>query len=128
MPAAEQGGEPGPYVTHGRLAVLLAELPASVRVVLFFPPFARAYQGPPGGAAERYWAVCKERVASLVRARRGTVLVDFLRDTDFTREPSNYYDGMHYRLTVADRLAAALAAAARGERTHPDYRLLVAAD
>lgn len=129
MPAPrEQHGEPGPYVTHDRLEKMLEALPATTLAVLFFPPYALAYQGPPEGAAARYWAGCKDRVAALVRARRHTALVDFLRDTPFTHDPAHYYDGMHYRLTVADRLAADIAQAANGVVTEEDYVLLVAAD
>jgi hypothetical protein len=39
----------------------------------------------------------------------------------------NYWDGMHYRIGIADRIARDLAAADRGEAS-PDYVLLSAND
>ncbi len=124
----ERRGEPAPYVTHDRLRKMLAALPTTTLAVLFFPPYALSFQGLPDGVSARYWAGCKDRVAGFSRARRHTVLADFMRDTPFTREPAHYYDGVHYRLTVSDRLAADIAQAANGAATEADYALLVAAD
>src|ERR1019366_3549227 len=101
-------------VTLPRLSGMLATMPLATGALLFFPPFAQSYQGPPSGSARRYWAECKRRVSALARARPGTAVADFLIDSAFTRDPANYYDGMHYRTTVADRLADSLALAFRG--------------
>jgi len=103
-----------PTVTLPRLSGMLATMPPATGALLFFPPFAQSYQGPPSGSARRYWAECKRRVSALARARPGTAVADFLIDSAFTRDPANYYDGMHYRTTVADRLAGSLALAFRG--------------
>jgi hypothetical protein len=103
-----------PTVTLPRLSGMLAAMPPVTEVLLFFPPFAQSYQGPPSGPARRYWAECKRRISTLAHTRPGTVVADFLIDSDFTRDPANYYDGYHYRTTVADRLAASLALAFQG--------------
>jgi hypothetical protein len=50
-------------------------------------------------------------------------VVDFLLPSPITGVDDNYWDGMHYRVSVADRLAQDLTAAIRGEPSE-DYRLL----
>lgn len=116
-----------PMVTLPRLGGMLAAMPPTTEVLLFFPPFAQAYQGPPGGPARRYWAECKRRVSALAEARPGTVVADFLIDSAITSGATNYYDGVHYRTTVADRVAALLALAFRGaDLPSDDYLILTA--
>jgi hypothetical protein len=51
------------------------------------------------------------------------MVVDFMRPSPITTVDDNYWDPLHYRIGVADRIARDLVAADRGE-TSPDYRLM----
>ena len=57
------------------------------------------------------------QVMQVAQAVGNTVVVDFLRPSAITTERSNYWDPVHYRVPVADRLMAELAAAAQGKTT-----------
>ena len=53
-----------------------------------------------------------------------TLVVDFMRPSPITDADDNYWDGLHYRVGVADRIAHDLAAANRGE-VSADYQIIV---
>jgi hypothetical protein len=69
------------------------------------------------------WRECKRRVAALMTRVPNALAVDFMRPSPITNVDDNYWDGMHYRIAVADRIARDLAAAERGQ-TSLDYRSL----
>ncbi len=135
---AGSGTAPGPadtaapppayaYTTHPRLADTLRHLPDQTVAVLFFVPFALPYQGEPDSASRRYWDECKRRVVALSRPHRNVRVVDFMRDSPITQDPANYYDAIHYRPHIADRLARHLAqTATQGEVDSQDAALLEA--
>jgi hypothetical protein len=52
-----------------------------------------------------------------------TLAVDFMLPSPITEADDNYWDALHYRAAVADRIAGDLAAANRGAQS-ADYRLL----
>lgn len=89
---------------------LLAAMPAATRRIVAFMPVHVAAQGAAGTSAARREAVCKMRVAEIGR-RRGALVVDFRIPSPVTREDTNYWDALHYRLPIAGRIVAALAAA-----------------
>jgi hypothetical protein len=49
--------------------------------------------------------------------------IDFMLPSPITSVDDHYWDGVHYRIGIADRIAHDLAAASRGEAS-PDYQLL----
>jgi hypothetical protein len=102
----------------------LAALPAEARKILFFVPYNRVLLSAPGTIGELIWNECKLQVAALARATPGGVAVDFMLTSPITTADDNYWDPLHYRVTVAARLESDLAAAAQGEES-PDYRLLI---
>ena len=67
------------------------------------------------------WRECKIRAATLARHVPNALVVDFMRPSPITDADDNYWDGTHYRVTVADRIARDLATANCGEAS-PDYR------
>jgi hypothetical protein len=69
------------------------------------------------------WHECKGRIGELARHLPNTLAVDFMLPTPITTVDDNYWDGQHYRLAIADRIARDLAAADRGE-TSPDFQVL----
>ncbi|AWN38101.1 hypothetical protein [Methylobacterium radiodurans] len=108
-----------------RLDALLAALPRETRRILAFMPVHAAAQGQPGTEAGRREAACKARVAEIGRVR-GALAVDFRIPSPVTTEDANYWDALHYRLPVADRIVAGLKDAARTGADAPDgfYRVL----
>lgn len=93
---------------------MVAATPSETRLVLMFMPLWLGTQAPPGSSGAAITAACKDRVARIARARPGMLVMDFLRASPITREPTNYWDPMHYRDAVADRIMAHLARAAGG--------------
>ena len=71
----------------------------------------------------RCWTECKRRVAALARRASEPLAVDFMLPSPITERDDNYWDALHYRIAIADRIARDLAAADRGEAS-ADYRVL----
>jgi hypothetical protein len=105
----------------------LAALSPTTRKLLFFTPYHVRLLSPPGSDGAAVWDECKRRVAALSRTIPNLTVVDFMFPSPITTVDSNYWDPLHYRTGVGDRLADDLVAAERG-RASPDYRVLSAGD
>ena len=92
------------------LAQALAALPAATRKILFFTPSHVAQQGAPGSDFAAMLDDCKRQVAALARTVPGTEVLDFMIPSPITTAMTSYWDPVHYRIPVADRLMADLAA------------------
>jgi hypothetical protein len=101
----------------------LAPLPDTTLKLLFFVPYNHRLLPSPGSAAAAVWDECKRRVVALASGIANSLVVDFMLPSPITEADPNYWDGLHYRVGVADQLARDLAAADRGE-TSDDYRIL----
>ncbi len=132
LPALDAGIDwavptPASDLTMPPLAMLdrmVAATPAQTRLMLVFMPLWLGSQGAPGSGSAAITEACKQQVTAMARARPGTVLLDFWRASPITREPTHYWDPMHYRDAIAERIEAALVGAARGEaRPSEDYVL-----
>ena len=106
------------------LEAFLNRVPASTAITLSTMPIHVASQARPGTREAAVDAACKARVAALGRSR-GAAVVDFRFPSAVTTEDSNYWDPLHYRVGIADRIVGALAEASGG-REAPDgfYRLV----
>lgn len=93
---------------------MVAATPEQTRLVLVFMPLYLGAQGAPGSGSAAVTEACKREVVAMARARPGTVVLDYWRASPITREPTNYWDPMHYRDAIAERIEAALSRAARG--------------
>jgi hypothetical protein len=135
VPDGARDGPPGTwrFPALDLLRARLAALPASTRKLLFFAPYHVIAQPhgdrdgrdrPGDDAARRLWATCKARVAAIGRETPNTTVADFMIPSPMTTADSNYWDPLHTRIAVADRLARDIAAAARGQASEND-RLLV---
>ena len=125
--AAGEPGDPSTFrfTTLWRLRRALAAIPPGTRKLLFFVPYYLDYQQPQGGPTASYWAGCKRRVARMAAADADAEVVDFMIASPITRDEANYYDAIHFRPTVADRIADDLAQAARGRPSSiGDYRII----
>jgi hypothetical protein len=114
------------YTTHQRLATALAAIPSQTRKILFFVPFVLSYQGADGSPTRSYWTECKRRVTDIAHTIQDVVVADFMIDSPITRDDTNYFDELHYRPAIADRLAVDLARVNAGLPSQDgDYRLLM---
>jgi hypothetical protein len=95
------------------LDALLAQLPPTTRVVLAFPPAHIAVQPRPGSGAEAHEQACKAVVAELA-AKHGAAAADFRLRSPVTMDDANFWDPLHYRLPLANRLTHDLSAIASG--------------
>ena len=107
------------------LAQALLALPPGTRKLVFFTPAHVSQQGLPGSDYAGMLASCKAQVAALARSVPNTVVADFDMPSPVTSAVASYWDPVHYREPVADRLMLDLAAAAAG-RAGEDDRILVA--
>ena len=109
------------------LDALLALVPADALKLVAFMPVNVAAQPPPGSTGAAREAACKARVADIAR-RRGATLVDFRIPSAVTRDDTQYWDALHYRLPVAGRIVDALRRAVDAKADDPDgfYRVLAA--
>jgi hypothetical protein len=107
------------------LEVLIGRAPASTAITLTTLPVHIAAQAPPGSREAALDAECKARIAAIGQ-RRGAMVVDFRLHSGVTAEDSNYWDPLHYRVGIAERIIASLREARAGAREAPDgfYRVL----
>jgi hypothetical protein len=104
---------------------MLSALPADTEVVLGFMPVHVAAQPVPGTRGAAVEAECKARIAEIGRSRNATV-VDWRIPSAITTQDSNYWDNLHYRLPIANRIAGDLAGPVRAGRVTDDsFRILV---
>ena len=105
---------------------MLGELPAWNITVLAFMPVHVAAQRWPGTRDAAVEAECKARIAAIGRAR-GAKVIDWRIASPVTIEDANYWDGLHYRLPIAQRIGRELIGATiKGtESTDGSYRLVV---
>jgi hypothetical protein len=82
---------------------LLAAAPAGTRLILAFMPAHVAAQPLPGSAEAARDSVCKARVSEIA-ARYGAALIDFRIHSAITTVDANFWDPLHYRLPIADRI------------------------
>jgi hypothetical protein len=104
---------------------MVAATPGETRLVLMFMPLWLGAQATPGTLKAATTAACKQRVEEIARARPGTVVMDFLRASAITREPTNYWDPLHFRDAVAVQIMRHLGGVAVGVAVGgEDYALL----
>lgn len=130
--SALPGVRSGPPATWRFPALELLEkeldaLPSPTRKILFFAPYNHVIIPKADQSGAAGWAECKRRIAALADAVPNGLAVDFMIPSPITDRDDNYWDALHYRVGVADRLARDLAAATRGEPS-ADYRVLTAQD
>ena len=122
--SAPPGDIPLPYVTA--LPDLLSRLPPRAAKLLFMPPLAIEQMGAPRSATRAEWDGCKRDAADAVRRIPGAILLDFAVPNGITRDHGFFWDPIHYRIGVADRIMAGMAQALDGRTGGTDdlYRVL----
>ena len=113
------------FPTHQLLQEALDRLPASTEKILFFVPYYRGILPPIGSDAAAEMDECKARMAEIAKHTPNTHVVDFMIPSPITDEPTHYWDPLHFRTPIADRLMRDLAEAGKGmPSASGDYRLL----
>ncbi len=121
---AEVPPERLPFPAIDLLRPTLERIPPGTRKILFFAPFNHV-QRPDAGGLLGEWNECKRRVAGIAAEVPNTVVVDFMIPSPITDNDDNYWDAVHYRVGIADRLVRDIARAASGlPSADGDYRLL----
>lgn len=114
------------FPTHAFLQTALDRLPATTQKIVFFVPYYRGIQPAAGSDAAASVDECKARIAGMVRFVPNLHVVDFMIPSPITDEATNYWDPLHFRTPIAERLIGDLAAAAKGlPSASGDYRLLL---
>lgn len=109
-----------------RLRTMLAILPPTTRKLVLLTPTYFGNRPQPGTSGAAAIAACKFRIVQQARGTPNAIVVDFMIDSPITRTPSNYWDPLHYRVGIAERIVADLARATTDPRaSSPDYRVLV---
>jgi hypothetical protein len=108
------------------LDAALAKLPPASLKILAFMPVHVAAQPWPGTQAAALEAECKARIAGIAR-QRGAKVIDWRISSVLTRNDSNYWDNLHYRVPIATQIVKQLGAAVRDDRASDDgsYRIVV---
>lgn len=133
-----KGGKPRPQTSPGAMPserlkatwqfpalAWLDEILASPwqRAILVFTPVHIA--ALPGGTG--YWReqACKAHVADIARRHRAP-LIDFRIASDITSRDENYWDDLHYRVGIAERIVDGMATAVttRRDASNGDWKLL----
>ena len=114
------------YPALAWMDLMLGELPAATVKVLAFMPVHVAAQAWPGTRAAAVEAECKARITSIGRAH-GAKVIDWRIASPITTNDENYWDGLHYRLPIAQRVARELVDATLNgtESVDRDYRIVV---
>lgn len=98
----------------GALARFVDALPTRTVVVAVFPPVHASVLPAPETEAAAALAACKQAVAAVAAARPGRLaVVDYLHDGELAGAEENFWDGTHYRSTVARLIEADIATAIR---------------
>jgi len=95
------------------------------RKAIVIVPVHAAAQPQPGSLAAAREEECKARLAALAR-RHGVPLVDFRIRSDITMRDENYWDSLHYRVPIAERIVDEIGRALATEQDDPmgDWRIL----
>jgi len=116
-PALDRAGRADlafPY--HPLMAEMLASLPDQTLKVLLFPPVYFSALPQPGSKGASIIAECKARVAALARSVANAVVLDFMIESEITRDERNFWDSVHTTEATADRIVALIAEGLRERR------------
>jgi hypothetical protein len=113
------------YPALAWLDELAAKAPAGTRIIFAFMPAHVAGQLQPGSEEAAREGECKARMAAIA-SRHGAHFVDFKIASPITTEDANYWDTLHYRLPIAQRIVEGIARAVATGKDDPggDWRYL----
>jgi hypothetical protein len=110
------------------LDAALAKMPHSIKILTYMPVHVAA-QPAPGSRQEQAEIECKRQIAAIA-ANRHAVVIDWRIASPITEDDANYWDAVHYRLPLAQRIARETAAAVLNGSPAQDgaYRIVLRAE
>lgn len=93
--------------------------PKSTRAMLVMPPSHSAAFPRQNSAGWYRYAACKAAIDGLAR-RHGATVVDYAHLSPVTTQDANYWDALHFRLPIAQRVEEELVSIAKGGAPLPD--------
>jgi hypothetical protein len=96
------------------------------RAVLVFMPAHAVQQPVPGSRGAAREEECKVRIAVIARRHGALPVIDFRIRSRITTDDANYWDPLHYRVSIADRIVKDIgeALASRADDPKGDWRLV----
>ena len=88
------------------------------KIALVSPPVHITAQARPGTADAMREIACRDRISEMAKSA-GVPFVDFRIPSSITTEDTNYWDPLHYRVGIAERVASGLAMAVTTGRDDP---------
>jgi hypothetical protein len=95
------------------LDAAIKKLPADVAVVVVVPPTLATTVARPGTAAAAEREACNAALAKTVAGRPRSNFLNYRVDNSQTRDQANFADFIHYRPSLADRMASGIAESIR---------------
>ncbi len=108
------------FADHDLMTEMLSSLPSETRKVMIFAPMHRAVMPEPGSKGASVIAECKARLVRIAAEAENVHVLDFMIESDISRQDSNFWDGHHFRDEVADQLIELIAAGLSERRGQPD--------
>ena len=104
---------------------ILTAIPKTTTRIVAFMPLHIAAQPLPGSLSDAQYNACKQRIRATA-SKHGIGVIDFSIPSAITQDDANYWDPLHYRLPIAERIVAALKNATTTRRDADDgiYKIL----
>jgi hypothetical protein len=96
----------------------LSAYPASTERLIVLPPVHLGALPREGSAGWQRYQACKAELA-VMAARQGATILDYAHASQLTSTDANYWDPLHFRLAIAGRVGADIAAVLRGADAVP---------
>jgi hypothetical protein len=102
-------------------------MPNSIKILTYMPVHVAA-QPAPGTRQEQAEIECKRQIAAIAENRHA-IVVDWRIASSITEDDGNYWDALHYRLPLAQRIARQTAQAVLNGAPSEDgaYQIVVRA-
>ncbi|MBV1834522.1 hypothetical protein [Novacetimonas pomaceti] len=109
----------------GLLRAMLSGLPRGTRRLLWFPPASAWLHGPAGSRSMTRALACRRAISAMAAGMADTLVVDFDIPGPIVDDRDNFWDPLHYRLSVARRIMDDLGRIAHGGDGGTDAHVLV---
>lgn len=91
-----------------RLVFMLKMLPTNTLKIVWIPPFSAEFFGKEGGWTNMKWQACKADITKIIQDYPNAIAIDFAQPSPITSQRSNFWDPIHYRNFIADKVMIGL--------------------
>lgn len=113
------------FADHGSLEQFVAGLPGETFLTIFFVPYHLFHQPVEGTVEAAVMAECKRRIASIATRHKNSQVLDFMIDSELTRDDRNYLDAIHFTVATSRRLAEIMVRLNTRREIRPEDRRIV---